>query len=364
MIPILTNGTTAVLVRRSVLAQAFTCLAFLAFSACQGGRTDSRSGTDFGEKKEGNSKEVLLGKRVSLQEASGATVFEKSKLEEECTVDVEKQGVVVARLKYSTSKRERVVQIIDLPDGKALVTKVLYNQDGKIETEILDENDDGTPEMIRKYYYSQDGRLISEKEDRDADGTVDLGIKYMYSPQNLLIEESYHDGSDGKVEKKVRYQYGPDRQVATKEMVDPGDGEVVKRTTYLYVDGRKKEDDIDYGANGTIDEKRVYTQLETPQRQMNVVSIRVEKGKEIPQIERRTVFDEKGRMVRDETYGDHNVRRTYFYNGDGGLTKSTEEYCFDPGCRQKNGKWVVSGEKRFQGICLIPLEEMKEEEME
>ena len=130
--------------------------------------------------------------------------------------------------------------VVDAGTGHRLLTEIRYTD---------------TPAMNSAwaYTYGPDGLLVLDI-DYGMDGAVNETWTYTYTPTGQLSVFAIDGGANGTVDYREESAYDVDGRLASTLFDEYGNGKVLMLDTYTYAeDGTLEFEDVDYGADGSVD---------------------------------------------------------------------------------------------------------------
>jgi hypothetical protein len=235
---------------------------------------------------------------------------------------------VLQRVRYTYDDDQRVVateRLVGAREQTVERVEVSYDDEGRVATEVINGRDEyGRPlEVVVHYTYDDSGQLSSL--DWIVGNEVQRGETYTYDGDGRVAEVVYYGRSpENAVERVIRHIYGEDPPTEVVETDVGGNGTVDSRTAYTYDgdgrplviessggetalartrfryddDGRLLLEEIDSGADGSIDSVRRYVYDEEDEDVL--LSQELDEGND-GSVERRIayVYDEEGRLLSE-----------------------------------------------------------------
>ncbi|GEM_PF-3945892 len=132
-----------------------------------------------------------------------------------------------------------------------------YDNSGKLTSEKIDENLDGSMDKEILFVYDSNGSLIQEKIDNGINSSINAYHNYIYQG-GILVGEDFDDNADTNIDKTVEYLY-VNSKINKASYDDNADSTADRVVFYIYDNsGRLVRKNIDTNLDGSANEYIAY----------------------------------------------------------------------------------------------------------
>jgi len=107
---------------------------------------------------------------------------------------------------------------------------------GCLVIEAFDDHSDGSIERMKHFVYDDHGRLKTELLDRDANGTIESTQRWTYAETGVPLSRTWYAGESETITKAYTYEYDSQERLTWWRLDLDGDGTVDRTYQYTHDD--------------------------------------------------------------------------------------------------------------------------------